>query len=114
MLNVKTTLTKILEFVKRKDYKTIGTTVNIINYNSSSNMYTVPSDGYVKIQCTYRSNSYIMLMREDGDSFAQCSSAGTVNMGGNIACSTPVFKGMKVYITSNTQYNTATFTPFET
>lgn len=112
MLNTKKVLTDILQFIKRKDYTSVGTEINITGYSSSSNLYTVPSDGYVKIQATYRANSYITLFREGGEVLAQMSSPGTSNAAGNLTCSTPVCKGMKVYITSNSQYNYAGFVPY--
>ena len=89
-----------------------GTSVDITSYNSSSNMYTCPSDGVIRIQCTYRSNAYITLNNEDGEGLAQCSSTGNANMGGNLLSSTPVFTGMKVYVVNNSTYNYAHFIPY--
>ena len=100
--------------VNKKKYKGYGAAVNIESYSSSSNTYTVPTDGIVRIICTYRSNSYIQLYNSSGTALAQQSSTGNANMGGNLAVAVPVYKDMKIYVVRSSTYSTAIFIPYTT
>lgn len=87
-----------------------GTAVDISSYTSSSNTYTVPNNGFVRLEGNYRSGSYIMLY-VNGTAFGEATGANT---GANIVISIPVFKGQSLYITRSNNYCYASFYPFTT
>lgn len=87
-----------------------GTAVDISSYTSSSNTYTVPNNGFVRLEGNYRNGSYIMLY-VDGTIFGEATGANT---GANIVISIPVFKGQSLYITRSNNYCFASFYPFTT
>lgn len=106
-------LDQILDYQAEHTYSGYGSGVNISSYSSSSNQYTVPSDGIIKISITYAKGNYAYL-RVGGLELAQVSStsaSATTGLVGNMGCSTPVFKGQKVYIQSSGTAS-ATFYPF--
>ena len=88
--------------------------VDIKGYNTVDNQYTVPSDGIVRIECSYRSNSYIAI-NVNNARMVQLSAPSTVNTPGvQLAC-LPVFKGQTIRIASstNTTENKADYIPFD-
>ena len=54
--------------------------VDISGYTSQSNPYTCPSDGYIRMFCSYRSGSYAQLLDVRQFVVAQFSAPGTVNL----------------------------------
>lgn len=97
---------------KQNKHSGYGTSVDI-STRTSSNKYTIPSDGVVTVMCTYRSASYIQLFVDD-NVMAQPSSPNNANAAGNIVVSVPVFKGQEVYVSRSSTYSIATFRPFTT
>ena len=76
-----------------------------ISDRTSSNKYTVPYDGVIRLEGNYRSGSYIMLY-VDGVIMGEACSAGT---GSNCVQVVPVFKGQKVYCNRSNNYCYADF-----
>lgn len=93
--------------------KGYGTAVSLASYTSSSNQYSVPQDGLLKVVCTYRSNSYVIAY-VNNTLMAEMASPSNANAAGNIATSIPVYKGQKVYINRSSTYSTVDFIPFTT
>lgn len=101
MLNVKKTMTKILDFVEdilgfveNKESNSIGDYVDISGYNSVNKMYTFPSDGYV---FTYNAaNTSSVLTVVGGTDSGSTIAIGSINSGRD---SLYVRKGMKCYAT---------------
>ena len=103
-------LNRALNYIADHAWKGYGTSVDISD-RTSSNKYTIPSDGIVTVMCTYRSASYIQLFVED-NVMVQQSSPNNANFPGNTVVSVPVFKGQSVYVVRSSSYSTATFRPF--
>lgn len=101
---------RALAYIADHAWRGYGTSVDI-STRTSSNQYTIPSDGIVTVMCTYRSASYIQLY-VDGNVMAEPSSPSNTNAAGNAVVSVPVFKGQKVYVSRSSTYSTATFRPF--
>ncbi len=79
--------------------------VSIINYNSSSNRYTIPKDGLVRITAgSAQANSIFAQIYNSDDTnvwYAATASASSVGMATNTTTLIPVFKGQKLQITKN-------------
>lgn len=85
----------------------------ITSYSSSSNMFTVPKPGVIKIECNYRSGSYIQLWSAGGYTIAQGSAPSASNLAGSIIIPVPVFAGMQVYVQqASSGYSHAYYVPF--
>lgn len=110
MLDVKALLTKTLAWIKEKNYTGLGTNVDITSYSSSSNQYTIPADGIVRLEGNYRNGSYIMLY-VNGTVFGEATGANT---GANIVIVVPVLKGQQVYVTRSNNYCYAGYYPYTT
>lgn len=80
-----------------------------ISDRTSSNKYTIPCDGVVRLECNYRSGSY-MLLYVDGLKMGEAASAGT---GANSIILIPVFKGQQVYCERGNSYCYANFYAFK-
>lgn len=111
VIDVKVLLGKINNWILSKDYKGYGSSVNLASYTSSSNTYTVPRDGVVILNCTYRSGSYLMLYA-DGILVGEQSTPAAYNAQGNNVVTVPVVKGQKLYVTISSAYSTAVFRPY--
>lgn len=91
----------------RINAKTTGSIVNIINYSSSSNAYTLPSDGYVAITCDSSTGTNVKVFIVGSFSFG-CSGSGQ-SYGRNALF---LKKGMKVYVEyEGSGFHTASFIP---
>lgn len=112
MVDLQALLTKMATWMHSKEYTGYGTRVDISTH-TSSNMYTIPSDGIIQAVCTYRANSYIMVYREDGMVLVEQATPSS-GLQGNIVASAPVYKGMKVYTTRSSTYSYAYFWPYTT
>lgn len=93
-----------------------GTNVDITSYTSTSNMYTIPSDGIIEINCNYRAGSYIMVYifnatGTNSSALVQQSAAAAGDQGNSYA-QCPVFKGQRVYVQTSNTYSYAYFKPF--
>ena len=113
MLDVKKTLNRIISWISNREYayKGYGTAVDISGYTSASDPYTCPKDGLMRINCNYRSGSYIMGY-VDNDLMIEGAAGSSVGMQGNNIMTVPVFKGQKLYITRSSTYSFAHFIPF--
>lgn len=100
---------------KQDVYSGYGTETSIISYTSSTSPYTIPSNGLVRIQCTYRASCYITanVFNADGTNqqSIQCSTGSNGTIGNNSSV-IPVFKGQKAWFASNSTYNLASFIPY--
>lgn len=114
MLKIRELLAKILTWIEAKDYKGYGPGVDLSTYTSSSNMFTAPSDGVIRLVCTYRSASYVILYSAEGTNLAELATSTNANAQGNLMCSTPICKGMQVYINRSSTYSGAAFYPYTT
>lgn len=112
MLDLKALLGKILAWIHSKEYTGYGTSVDISSY-TSSNMYTIPSDGIIQAVCTYRASSYIMVIRSDGMVLVEQATPSS-GLQGNLVVSIPVYKSMKVYVTRSSTYSYAFYYPYTT
>lgn len=83
-----------------------------ISDRTSSNTYTAPSNGMVKISCTYRSASYVMAYA-DGELIAELSSPSNANAAANQVTCVPVFKGQKLHCTRSSTYSYLYFIPYK-
>lgn len=91
----------------RINAKTTGSAVNIIGYSSSSNVYTLPSDGYVAITCDAPAETNVKVFIVGSFGFA-CSGSGQ-SYGRNAVF---LKKGMKVYVEyEGSGFHTASFIP---
>lgn len=88
-----------------------GTAVDISSYSTESNLYTFPSDGYVKILCATAGNSIaIRVIGSNGTQGPDFSAIGS----NNFANSLFVRKNMKCYVIVNSgSSNIATFHPLQ-
>lgn len=114
--SLKELLNKLTNWEKEHSFTGYGTAINITSYSSASNKYTIPANGLVLIQCSYRANMYIYGHVYNADDtnevFIQLSTGGS-NFQGNQQAVIPVFKGQKAYIqTNNTSYNFGQFVPY--
>lgn len=92
---------RALAWVSDHAWKGYGTAIDISSYNTSSNKYTVPSDGIVKLICNYRSTAYIAVkICNSDDSGEQTYQIGAAGSATEYLC-IPVFKGQKVYRSAN-------------
>ena len=89
------------ELKDRVNANAFGTAVDITSYNSSSNAYTFPTDGYVELTATV-SDSSIVFQIKDGPVISASSNAFN---------SIFVKKGMSAYVSSNVGNGVASFKP---
>jgi len=115
IVGTRDTVERLVEWAQSRDYVGLDWSqqVDITTYNSSSNLYTVPTDGVIRIECNYRQNSYTQLLDADGHSYAQASAPGSTGLVGAVVITTPVYKGQKFYIgRSNNGYGGGYFIPY--
>lgn len=109
------TLNGIMDYLADHAYGGYDETyaVDIKSYDTIDNQYTVPQDGLVRIECSYRSGSYVAV-NVDSVRMAQLSAPQTVNTPGVQLTCLPVFKGQKIRIatSTNTTENKAHYIPF--
>lgn len=113
MLNVKKFFCNILEWISRRnyvDYKDEDR-ISIASYSSASNLFTVPADGLIRLECNYRGGSYILL-NDESSSIVLQGSSGSANSAGNTIICIPVFKGQKFFVTRSNTYSYAYFIPY--
>ena len=96
----------------------LGTSVDISSYNSSSNRYTFPSDGYVALYASTNTSTYakisVVLYGNQGSNSIAHDTLSLPRGSGN--CSNVVFvkKGMKCYVSgSGTAPYTSYFIPLD-
>lgn len=111
----RSTVEKLQESLNDITYTGFGTSTDIAGYTSKAGAFTAPCDGLVWIQCRYTSGNYVgvTLCNADGtnERSLQIVSYGT---GNNMDC-IPIFKGMKVWRSSNNgSYNYVDFIPYLT
>lgn len=95
----------------------IGTSVDLLSYNSASNKYTFPCDGYVALYASTNTTTYakisVVLYGQSGSGNSVAHDALSIPRGsGN--CSNVVFvrKGMQCYVVgSGTATYSANFVP---
>lgn len=77
-----------------------GIEVNITSYNSSTNMYTFPSDGYLELRASTQNNTYIRGILNSADGNRICYISASYILGNS---GTPLFvrKGMKYHTLVN-------------
>lgn len=91
-----------------------GTSVNIAGY-TSSNMYTVPSNGIVTASLYFANGNYIAVNVSSVEVIRLANCNGVANMVSSNTVSFPVYKGQQVYVTRsgpNASYCTAYFRPY--
>lgn len=90
-----------------------GSFVDVSSYNSQANLFTCPTDGMIRLECNYRSGSYVMAYDENGQVMLEGSSNGSTNNAGTTVTSMPVYKGMKFYFNfASNGYSYAYFVPY--
>ena len=85
----------VLSALNEKLANTFGSVVNIISYNSISNMYTCPNDGYIVLIADGAANSYTQAKNSNNDIIATAKTP-TANQSFWVTIS--VRKGMQFYI----------------
>lgn len=105
------------DWIRMSEPTGYGTPVNITSY--SDTLYTVPSNGVVIAQCTYRMNYYISanIYAANGTTLITGltqSSSVTGNLVGNPSAAMPVFKGQKIKVAKKTDdiWSSVQFVPF--
>lgn len=86
---------------------TWGTVTNVSGYKSASNMFTCPSDGYIRITADGTLNNSVACKRDDGSTIASIKVATASQ-----SFSETIFvrAGMRFYFTfSETTYSKAEF-----
>ena len=81
------------DIATRINKNSLGNIIDILSYSSSSNRYTCPSDGYVKLIVTGGGSGWVFINGQ-----ILLSSTGS-SSGNAVAMSIYVRKGMTVYIT---------------
>lgn len=89
--------TTTVEDALTKDYS-YGTRINIISYNSQSNMFTCPSDGYIIVGTDNNIAHYVIVREPSGSAFISVAGNGSRTGFANVF----VKKGLKVYVGNNT------------
>ena len=89
----------------------IGTTVTLTDYNTASNMYTCPSDGYISTTATTSGTAYQVRIYGANDVLAGLIEGRYNN--GAFRQLVPVRKGMKTYISSSSGTVGYYFLPLE-
>ncbi len=115
MIDVKKTLSKIINWISNRGYAYTGYGVSqgITNYTSSSNAFTVPKDGMLRLQTRYTQTNYIGVTIANSDLSNQIQFQVGGNGSANQNWAIPVFKGQKVWRHSNNgQYNYIDYIPF--
>jgi len=85
----------VLSALNEKLANTFGAVVNILSYNSISNMYTCPNDGYIVLIADGAANSYTQAKNSNNDIIATAKTP-TANQSFWVTIS--VRKGMQFYI----------------
>lgn len=99
---------KAMNWLANHAWKDYGSLVNLNSY-TSSNKYTVPSDGLAQVTISWQQGSYCYIFDEFGNMIIGVSTNGSV---GSNMMSVPVFKGMKIYIQKSASNANAYFRPF--
>ncbi len=105
-------LDRVLNYIADHAWKGYGAMSASIGNRTSSNPYTIPSDGLLRVVCTYRAGSYIVAY-VDGEIVAEPSTPGNAGLQGNSIVCVPVFKGQKVYFDRSSTYSYANFIPYK-
>lgn len=106
-------INRALAYFASHHWNGYGSGEQIISH-TSTNKYTVPGDGIIRVWCNYRSGNYVQVTISNSDGtnpqeFHQAS-GGT----GQMSIAVPVFKGQKVWtIANNGLYNYVTFIPYK-
>lgn len=103
MLNVKKTLTKILQETRRITGTSAGQWVDLSSYTYES-PYTTPSDGYVFVYNATAANSYVEVRGSNNN-------AGTIALGVDAGNRNSLYvrKGMRLNVTGS--FQAVRFTP---
>lgn len=104
-------LDRALGWIADHAWVKFGAEGSSIGNRTSSNQYTIPSDGLLKVVSNYRANSYIIAY-VDGIIVAEPATPAS-GATGNMIVSVPVFKGQKVYFERSSAYCTAHFIPYK-
>ena len=87
-----------------------GTVIDIRSYNSQSNMFTCPSDGYLILRADTNTSHYVIARDSSGSMFLTAFGNGVRTGFAN----TYVKKGLKIYISDNNATDSlANFLPIE-
>ena len=94
------------------DSNMLGSPVNVISYDSSSNKYTFPSDGYVNIisSYAYSGSTAIVIMGANNTSSFVIRANSTSS--GSDANGIFVKKGMQCYLAEKNTGSSAYYYPF--
>ena len=84
-----------------------GTQIDITPYNSSSNMYTAPADGYLNMDCRATSNIVSVYVYTADDHYVAAPRLSGIQYLSNCIF---IRKGMKMYVATNLGTNIVTFT----
>ena len=94
---------RALAWVSDHAWKGYGTSVDLSSYTSSTNYYTAPSDGIVRLRANASSNNYFLQCRvanSDGSNDTLFSAVSNTSASGVICV--PIFKGQRAWITART------------
>lgn len=108
-----TTSAKVTALETRVGVDVIDSAVTeLVSYDSSSNAYTLPSDGLIRIICAATASNKIALctINKQGSINELSVLFGTTS--GQLSCSTYLKKGMKVFFTVTGTGNQVNFYPF--
>lgn len=98
--SLKELISKMTDWIKVKNYTGYDSEVEITSYSSSSNYYTAPKDGIVKMHSYYTNGNYVgcTVLNSDGTN-GQAYSVRSANT--HVQVPVPIFKGQRVYVHYN-------------